>query len=71
MGYGLRYEYGIFRQTIENGWQRGAARQLARDARIPWEVARPNEAVEVPLGCSFDDARGRACELHAGAALQR
>jgi starch phosphorylase len=21
MGYGLRYEYGIFRQTIEGGWQ--------------------------------------------------
>src|SRR5215471_5209085 len=22
MGYGLRYEYGIFKQTIENGWQK-------------------------------------------------
>ena len=29
MGYGLRYEYGIFRQTIDNGWQHEQRRPLA------------------------------------------
>jgi starch phosphorylase len=29
VGYGLRYEYGIFKQTIRDGWQDAAARQLA------------------------------------------
>ena len=29
MGYGLRYEYGIFKQTIQDGWQREDAGQLA------------------------------------------
>ena len=28
-GYGIRYEYGIFQQKIENGYQVEAARQLA------------------------------------------
>jgi starch phosphorylase len=52
IGSGLQYEYGIFRQTIGGGWQREQPdRWLARPD--PWEVARPDEAVEVPLGCSF------------------
>jgi starch phosphorylase len=52
MGYGLRYEYGIFRQVIQDGWQRAQPDNWLRRPD-PWEVARPHEAVEVRLGCSF------------------
>ena len=53
MGYGLRYEYGIFKQTVRGGWQREEPDNWLRRAD-PWEVARPNETVEVPLGCAFE-----------------
>jgi starch phosphorylase len=53
MGYGLRYEYGIFRQTIQDGWQREQPDNWLRRPD-PWEVARPQEQVEVSLGCSFE-----------------
>ena len=42
MGYGLRYEYGIFRQTIEDGWQLEQPDNWLRRPD-PWEVARPHE----------------------------
>jgi glycogen phosphorylase len=52
MGYGLRYEYGIFRQEIDNGYQvEQPDNWLAQPD--PWEVVRPREMVQVPLGCSF------------------
>ena len=57
MGYGLRYEYGIFRQTIQDGWQHEQPDNWLRRSD-PWEVARPHEAVEVKLGCSFEIRRG-------------
>jgi starch phosphorylase len=53
MGYGLRYEYGIFRQTMRNGWQEEGPDNWLRSPD-PWELARPNEKVEVTLGCSFE-----------------
>jgi starch phosphorylase len=56
MGYGLRYEYGIFKQSIRDGWQHEEPDNWLRRAD-PWEVARPDEAVEIPLGCDFE-ARG-------------
>ena len=42
MGYGLRYEFGIFRQTIRNGWQQEQPDNWLRRPD-PWEVARPQE----------------------------
>ena len=57
MGYGLRYEYGIFKQSIRNGWQQELPDNWLRSPD-PWEVARPNEKVEVNLGCSFELSGG-------------
>jgi len=53
MGYGLRYEYGIFKQTFRNGRQREQPDNWLRRPD-PWEVARPNEKIEVRLNCSFE-----------------
>ena len=53
MGYGLRYEYGIFKQTIKDGWQCEQPDNWLRRPD-PWEVARLDEAVEVKLNCSFE-----------------
>ena len=53
MGYGLRYEYGIFKQTIEDGWQHELPDNWLRRPD-PWEVARPYETVDVKLNCSFE-----------------
>src|SRR3954454_15347427 len=46
MGYGLRYEYGMFRQSIKDGWQIEHPDNWLR-RRDPWEVARLGETVEV------------------------
>jgi starch phosphorylase len=51
-GYGLRYEYGMFKQAIVDGWQRETADNWLRD-NDPWEIARPHEKVEVKINCSF------------------
>ena len=66
VGYGLRYEYGIFKQTIEDGWQREQPDNWLR-RQDPWEVPRPNESVEVKLNCSFQ-VRGGALRAIAGRA---
>jgi starch phosphorylase len=57
MGYGLRYEYGIFKQSIQNGWQQETPDNWLRSPD-PWEVARPNEKVEISLACSFELSGG-------------
>jgi starch phosphorylase len=57
MGYGLRYEYGIFKQTLQNGWQHEQPDNWLKRPD-PWEVQRPEEIIEVKLNCSFEPHSG-------------
>jgi len=68
-GYGLRYEYGMFKQSIVDGWQKENPDNWIRNGD-PWEVARPTECVEVKLACtikliggSFQVLRGQPSTL--------
>src|SRR5437762_292907 len=66
VGYGLRYDYGIFRQEIRDGSQvEQPDHWLSRPD--PWEVPRPNEMVEVPLGCRFESHGGEISVLRGQA----
>ncbi|MCA9619842.1 MAG: glycogen/starch/alpha-glucan phosphorylase [Myxococcales bacterium] len=49
MGYGIRYEFGIFEQVIRGGEQVERADEWLRFGN-PWEIARPEHAVEVRFG---------------------
>ena len=51
-GYGLRYEYGMFKQSIKNGWQEERPDHWLRHPD-PWQILRLNETVEVKVNCSF------------------
>jgi glycogen phosphorylase len=51
IGYGLRYDYGIFRQEIQNGYQIEHPDYWLRHPD-PWEVARPRETVEVRVNAT-------------------
>jgi starch phosphorylase len=61
IGYGIRYEFGIFTQLIRNGWQVEIADTWLRWGN-PWEIPRPEIAYEVKLGGRaepFTDANRR------------
>ncbi len=49
IGYGIRYEFGIFHQKIQDGWQVEVPDNWLRFGN-PWEIARPENSVEVKLG---------------------
>ena len=57
MGYGLRYEYGIFNQSIRDGWQSEKPDNWLRRPD-PWEIVRLDHIVEVKLNCSFETRGG-------------
>lgn len=60
VGYGIRYEYGMFRQRIENGYQVEDPDHWLRDGH-PWEVERAEYTQRVQFGGyteQYTDAHG-------------
>ncbi len=49
IGYGIRYEFGIFDQELHGGWQAEITDKWLRLGN-PWEIERPEAAVEVKFG---------------------
>lgn len=47
-GYGINYEYGLFRQEIDNGYQREKPDNWLAQG-TPWQIARPDQACLVPI----------------------
>jgi glycogen phosphorylase len=47
-GYGINYEYGLFKQEIDHGYQREKPDNWLAQG-TPWEIARPDEACLVPV----------------------
>jgi starch phosphorylase len=61
IGYGIRYEFGIFNQGILNGWQVENTDKWLRFGN-PWEVPRPEISFDIKLGGStkgYFDKNGR------------
>ena len=62
-GYGIRYDYGIFHQTIENGWQREKCDNWSRIG-CPWEIRRGEYLRPVRFYGrteTYTDTSGRQC----------
>jgi len=49
VGYGIRYEFGIFDQAIRDGWQCEITDKWLKNGN-PWEIARSETVYEVKFG---------------------
>src|SRR5262245_35012133 len=61
IGYGIRYEFGIFDQRIVDGWQVEVTDKWLAPGN-PWEIARPERAYSVGFGGhteAWHDGTGR------------
>jgi starch phosphorylase len=56
-GYGINYEYGLFRQSFVNGYQQERPDHWM-DGGTPWLIERIDEAVEIPVYGSVTTATG-------------
>src|SRR5581483_6488373 len=55
-GYGIRYEYGLFKQEIENGHQKEHPDNWL-ESGYPWEIKRSDETVTIPVYGRMIDGR--------------
>ena len=55
-GYGIHYEYGLFKQEIENGYQRERPDHWMSQG-VPWEVRRQNRQCYVPVYGRVENAK--------------
>ncbi|MGJ8562776.1 MAG: glycogen/starch/alpha-glucan phosphorylase [Alphaproteobacteria bacterium] len=60
MGYGIRYQHGIFRQDIEDGWQMEEPEDWLVEGNA-WEFRRPEVVYDIDFGGTVDtDADGKS-----------
>ncbi|NJR70773.1 MAG: glycogen/starch/alpha-glucan phosphorylase [Synechococcales cyanobacterium CRU_2_2] len=62
IGYGIRYEFGIFQQMIRDGWQVEVPDQWLKFGN-PWEIMRPEDQVVIKLGGHTESHRNDRGEL--------
>ncbi len=62
LGYGMRYEYGMFRQELENGYQIEEPDHWLRDGN-PWELERPEYTQRIQFGGRTEFYKGDNGEL--------
>src|SRR5881397_2095151 len=48
-GYGINYEFGLFRQTFVNGYQHEKPDHWLDEGGSPWMIERPDESIVVPV----------------------
>ena len=58
-GYGINYEFGLFRQRFDAGAQNEQPDQWRPSAGSPWLLERADEAVVVPVGGRIEHAEDR------------
>jgi glycogen phosphorylase len=70
IGYGIRYEYGIFDQQIRDGWQVESTDNWLRLGN-PWALERPEDSFEVKMGGRTEKHTDAGGKLHVHWVPQR
>lgn len=64
IGYGIRYEYGMFDQEIVDGWQKELSDRWLHPGN-PWEIKKPDMACDVGFGGHTEIYRGEMGNLRS------